>query len=507
MAELDPLSISSGPNRGEAAFLGESSFDPIQTSYRLANELRARRKEKQAQQQADIALLDDKIKTQWDADTINYFSPRIQALKEDIIKTFQDQKGEITPIQRMQFKNAWDELRNEADVNNANWTDYRDQVRLLDRDTEGKYDREASVQLMNLWRNPYSDPAAKAEIENTYGGNINKWRAANAEKFRLIPSFSMDKYIGDVTKDEKAQTFAVRDEKGNVVYGKHPTGERYFQEETKLTPQSLNTVNNRIWGENNYQANQAKQRARSQVDKLFTINDAGLVGYDSGMTEAEKLDAKYIIEQAGDLRGLKPEEIKERLAKGYTALQIDRKTNQGRKLRDIGFAPQPSGGGKSFADKYTVTNSPYQTGGGAAEFNRKYPDANMQASDQRRGTHQGKNVRIVAIEPNKASADTESIQLMINGKQVRPINYIVDDDTGEIFGIFSQNTPVTDDMGNAKYQYQTVEIPLDDKVITNVAARYGFGGNDGVAKFKEQALGLTPEKSRKKRGNAKNYGL
>lgn len=344
---LDPLAISSGSNRGEAAFLGESSFDPVQFAYRAAQDMKIQRERDRKDQVENLVLLDDKIKTQWDADTFNYFQPKLAAYKESVMEAFKANNGKLNPLQKMEFKNQLDSLSAEADVNNALWKDYQDQVQLLDKDTEGKFDRAASAQLLNIWRNPYQNPEAKADIQQNYGGNINKWRAANAERFRILPSFSMDQYIGDITKDEKAATFAVKDEKGNVIYGKHPTGERFYEEETRLTPQQLNTVNNRIWAESNYKADKAKARARQEVDKIFSISDTGHIGFSSELGDKDKAAAKYIVAQAGDLRGLKPEEVKERLAKGYTALQIDAKTNQGKKLRDIGFAPQSSGSAES----------------------------------------------------------------------------------------------------------------------------------------------------------------
>lgn len=499
MAIQDGLAISQGTNRGEAAFLGESSFDPIEYSYQWAQRKRRENEENKLSKAQDVALLNDRIKTQWDSDTFNYFNPKVEQLKSSIMDAMKTSKGQLTPIQKMEFKGAWDEIKGEAEVNNQLWKSYQDQVKNLEADPQGeKWDRDVSIKKLQMFRDPYSVPELKAEIQQNYGGNINAWRTANYAKYGLEPSYNFDKYIGDITKDEKVQDYVVKDPKtGKPIEGKYSTGEKYITVGQKYTPEQVSSITNRIWNENNYKSDKTKERAISFVDKTYSLGDGGIVTFPSEMPPEEKKIAQKAIQYAGDMRGLSVAEMQKKLAKGYLSAVIDIRGDQGTKPHDLGFAPQGNnyGGGKGFSDKWTTSVAPAQSvATDVRAFNKRY-GTNYTAEEFGSNKINPKTIGYIAIEPKSKGGDTESIQLNINGKQVRPIGYKLQD--GKIFMTISEVVPSEDALGKVVYKNEiSAGVPANPEAAANIAAHYGFETVDEFKKMlqeKQKSLGLSSE--------------
>jgi len=335
----DGLSVAPGPGRGEAAYLGDSSWDPVRFSENLVHIARQEKALKDKKIADNAALLTDETKAQWATDDLNYIQPKLQALKEKTIQLFKETGGNLNPLQVAEIKNEQNKLKSYVTINNQLRANYANKVKDLDDDKTGVYNRAASIKLLETWNNPTAVPQLKQEIDTQYGGDVNAWRAANEHKFQLIPSYNEDKYYSDLTKDEKPSTYQRRDEKGNIVEDKLGTGERVYYEGKKLTDQQVNTLTNRVWSGTEYKDARTKEKAQESVENMFSVNEGGQIGFNTNLPEAEKENAKRIIKRAGNLKGLSAEEIKTRLAKGYISNQIDTKTDEGEKLMQEGFAP------------------------------------------------------------------------------------------------------------------------------------------------------------------------
>jgi hypothetical protein len=494
MVETDGLSISQGRDRGEAAFLGESSFNPIAAARLAGMEMKQQKLQEQKQMEEDAALLSDGVKAQWDTDVFNYFEPKIKELKTSIIDRFKTTGGKLSPLERMQFKQAWDGLKSEALVSNATYKAYEDQVKLLSSDKSGAYNREESARNLAILKNPLLDPKAKEEVEMKYKGNVMKWRADNAEKYGLVPSFSEDKYYQSLTKDETPETYQKRDEKGKLIYEKLQNGQLGFYEGKRLSDKQLNRLTDRIWSGGDWQDQQAKQTAMSGVDRLFSVNQNGLVGIPQDLSPEEQKFANDIFKRAGGLKGVTSvDEAKRRLARAYTAEQISARRGEGEQLRTL--AKDSSGssgrGGDGFDDNYTVTETPYtKTKPSGFNFNYPWNFNKEQKTPNRR----------IAIERTGKGGDTESLQLNVAGKQVRPIAFNVNDESGEVEMVASVNEKVGYDKILEKdiYEQRPSTVPLDQETWANVAAHYGFGGAKGVDNFKKKVLKMQDKPQPKK---------
>lgn len=372
----DGLSVASGPNRGEAAFLGESSFDPVRYTENLAHVMRQEALLKKKQEEENAALLTDEIKSEWASDDLNYFQPKLQALRDETIKLFRETDGNLNPIQKAEIQNKYAKIKNEALINSTLRKDYVKKVQELDDDKSGTYNRDASIKLLQIWNNPYSVPELKQQIQEQYGGNVNAWRAENEHKFQLVPSYNEDKYYSDVTKDEKPQPYQVRDEKGNLVYETLPTGEKAYKEGKRLTDQQVEAITTRILNGKEYRDIKTKEVATQAVDNMFSIGQDGVVSFPANITQAEKERAQRVIQLAGDMGGLSPEEIKRRLVKGYIATNVEAKNAEGAVLKQIGFAPKPTNVnvGDNKKEKATIATHYYQTAEEVAQNPNMSPD-------------------------------------------------------------------------------------------------------------------------------------
>lgn len=348
----DGLAVSSGSNRGEAAYLGDSSWDPVKYTENLVHMARQDKALKDKRIADNAALLTDETKAQWASDDLNYIQPKLQALRDKTIKLFRETNGDLTPLQKAENQNERNRLKSYVTISNKLHENYIDKVKALDQDKGKNYNLDASRELLQIWNNPTAVPQLKEEINTQFGGDINAWRVANEGKFQLIPSYDEDSYFAEKTKDEKPSAYQRRDAKGNIVYETLPTGEKAFYEGKKLTQDQVNSVTNRIWNGTEYKDVKTKEKAAENINNLFSVGENGSVSFNAQLPEASKKVAQKIISNSGNLTGLSTEEIKNRLAKGYIATQVETRNGEGESLKQIGFAPQRSGDSNK---KETVT--------------------------------------------------------------------------------------------------------------------------------------------------------
>jgi hypothetical protein len=486
--------ISQGTNRGEAVFLGDSTFDPVANARRVGETMRMEREKRDVQQKEDLSLLNDNIKTKWDTDTFNYFEPRIGQLKSTIIDAFKNQEGKLTPIQRMEFKNAWDGIRNEAEVSNATFNAYANQVKMLDQNPD-KFDLEESRANLNILRDPLSNPETKKEVEQMYGGNVLKWRADNAEKYALVPAYSREGFVQDLMKGKGLEAQAVYDRSadGKPIAYKTETGTYEYRGKKGVTDNQIKSKVEAIWGDTDRKSQRTRQQDLETVKEKFIIDEMGRPVL---VDETDTLSQEVL--KNANLKGkTTPDEIYKELGKSFTFTDLRQRFPQSDIRQPIANKPMGrTSGGKGFTDNYTVAETPFKMG-----------DVNIAAtlpgqSWINQAAAKGHNVRRVSLRPKKG---VESFQLSISGKPVRPIGYIVDDQTGEVYMEYASKeqtginqltgTPIYKDVTGAKLVGQDIEADL--------AAEYGFSNYN---EFKRNALGYKPKSQQSAQPSKPNTG-
>lgn len=494
--------ISRGTNSGEAAFLGGSSFDPVANARRVGENIRIEKEKQNLQQREDLSLLNDNIKTKWDTDTFNFFEPRINELKTNIMESFKKQNGKLTPIQRMEFKNAWDGLRNEAEVSNATFKSYADQVGLLDKNPD-KFDLEESRTNLNILRDPLSNPETKKEVEQLYGGNVLKWRADNAEKYTLVPAFSREAFVQDLMKGKGLDEQAIyeKDKAGNPIVYKNDAGGYEYRIKKGVTDDQINAKVNAIWSDTDRKSQRTREQDLATVKEKFIIDEYG----NPVLKDQTDVIGQQVLKSAKLKGKITPDEIYKELGKAYTYSDLRNRFKLEEQIKPASRqAASKSGGGKGFDDRYKVAETPYKTG-----------DVNIAVTLPGQtwvteAAQKGHNVRRVAIEGQGRGGDTESIQLSLSGRPVRPIGYLVDDQTGEVYMEYASKEQVGSNpiSGAPIYADKYGSTLVGQNISANLAAKYGFNSWDD---FKTKVLkakqgGRTQEVRKPTTTQAQNSG-
>ena len=541
----DGLAIAPGAGQGEAYILPQSTFDPVQFSQRSLSLIEGRNAKRRAAEALKAKRAQDfmgKIKNpvaEWDADSIEYFSPKLKSRQEKINKYVASGNGYPTDAQVREIENETADLNQDVELSNAQKKVYDDVIKKVYTKKDQKDLFSGDTQLnVAAWGYPTRNKDhqfVNAEGEETtvgkelakYGNDPVKFRAANRQ---LVEKLDDAWYL-----DDQAQQIAGRVkpiQQDAITAGYVGPFKGVFNTQTKgYTEDQINTIEGALRKENPQQFSSQVRELTNYLDDKAKAKIETQAGIEAGILNKEgKVDQNFVnrireesakevqqnapadatpgeINDAVDMlarqkmvnimNGAYESKLFKTYWKNRYPNEVDKKFNEANKANS-------SGGGGGFTDKYTVTTTPYTTGGGVKAFNEKY-DANVPENLQRLGTH--KNAKIVAIEPTAKGADTESFQLSFNGKQVRPVHYIVDKDSGKIYGVFSERVPDPND--SEKKIDQVKEYELKDRELVNIAAQYGFGGNDGIAKFKKEALGMGSEKDYGNRpdGTIKDVGF
>lgn len=438
MAEPLSPSISQGINRGEAAFLGESSFDPVRFTEGIVRQEQQRRLAEQKQGKEDLkSLIDDNFKAKWDIDAIKQFQPRIDAFRNNVVNAFKSSKGRLNPEQKIMFEQEKRRIQEDVLLSNTVYDAYSSNVKKLEeasRQGGGGLDIEISRKNLETFKDPMSNPLTAKEVQELYGGNVLKWRADNAMKYGLEPSFSFDAYTDKIMKGENLSELPIQDATGKVITEKLPGGDYLYRVEKKLSPQQAATLANRVWVETDSSANKAKEMAFGSVDESFTIDDSGNVSFAIGGAITEE-DGDKILEYAGKLDGLSKDEIKKRLAKGYIATTFERKSDKGVMTRKSRAIPQPrsssyGAGGGGWDSKFVavVTDEPETIKSDAMKTlglqgNEPFLPKKLGLSE----VNPEKGDKYISINRLKPSGTTEEESLtLLNGKPIKVIGFKVD---------------------------------------------------------------------------------
>jgi hypothetical protein len=516
MAEPLSPSISQGINRGEAAFLGDSSFDPIRFTEDVVRQEQQRRiGEKKENESTLKGLLDDNFKAKWDIDVLNEIQPQIDDFRGRVLQVFSTQGGRFTPEQKIKFTNEQKQIEQNVLLSNTVYDAYNRNVQKLEdarrRGGDG-IDVTLSEQNLRTFADPMSNEETAKEVAQNYGGSVVKWRADNALKYGLAPSFSFDEYTDSIMKGESVSEMPIQDQKGSVITEKLPGGDYLYRVEKKLSPQQASTLASRVWNESNLQANKAKEMAFGAVDESFSIDNSGNVSFAIGGAITEE-DGDKILEYAGKLEGLSKDEVRKRLAKGYLATTFERKSDKGVMTRKSRAVPQArtsggGGGGKSWDERFQFTTGDLpetQIKNAIAEMGFQGNEPILPTNVPYTMPKGGKYVSILKTTPSKS--EEESLQTLLKGKPIKVIGFVVNPN-GSVTMDFSYQEKINMGRKGEKVKdlvEKNYDVMKDVETLTSVAASYGFDKAEDFLEFikKRSGVKFEPPKTRTQASKAK----
>lgn len=359
MKGMDALSISSGPDRGEAAVLGRSNAPDIGRMI-LGEKMRARDKAEQENAQFG-ALINRDLESKWTSDNINYFIPKIQELKKEIVDTYKKNGNKLNELERYEFQNRFQKLQMEADASNALYAEEQDRIKQLGGDPQfKKYDRE-SGRIREMWNNPQKYFADEIQA----AGGIIPWRMKHSQDFENLGAYSMEEHLGDVLKDKVSEWYS-RDEKGKLKsYTDPKTGLIVIEGRKGIDPDKLAGHVKTFYNDpKDWRSQRMRENATNWVDENFTISDIGV-------TPQSEL-AIEVFKNSKNLKGLPLEQQKQVLAEQYVVESAKKrfpetevvKTEKPLKIENNLSSKSGSGGGgggytpENFTWSYGIENKP-----------------------------------------------------------------------------------------------------------------------------------------------------
>jgi hypothetical protein len=194
MSLTDGLSIAPGRGQGEAVILPQTTFDPIRFSQSAMMMIEAenqKRKlaenEKAKQAKSLVQSMNDPI-AQWDTDQINFFTPRINERKQNVVKFLSENGGKLTDEQNMEIQSQGLGLKQDIELSNQQKKFYDDVIKKVytKKDSKDVYDGQTQINVA-AWGYPQRNKDVtiiNAEGETTTVGEELKKYDNNPIKFR-----------------------------------------------------------------------------------------------------------------------------------------------------------------------------------------------------------------------------------------------------------------------------------------------------------------------------------
>jgi hypothetical protein len=294
----DALAISRGPNEGAAAVLGRGSFQDFSKDVLAMRYKEAQEEKLKGAQVAKI--LQDNVDSKFASDNVNYFQPKMEEIRDYTIDLFKKNKGKLSEIDVFEVQSKWNKLKAEAEASNNIYKEELERIKQIGDDPQGeKWDSEVSENLRNLYRDPFSDPDLKKEVEDA--GGIVKWRIQNHNKFSNVPAYSIEKDYQESFGKDKLSSWYEKEwtDKGDFLEKKGYKG-------IAPDPQKFAQRFAEVWNRNDYKGKKFKNYHRSWVENNFDVTEQGIA--------AQNDAAKALLEKLPELKGATPEQAKERLA-------------------------------------------------------------------------------------------------------------------------------------------------------------------------------------------------
>jgi hypothetical protein len=486
MAEPLSPSISQGINRGEAAFLGESSFDPVSFSENLVKQDQQRRLAEQKQGKEDLkALIDDDFKAKWDIDAIKQFQPRIDAFRNNVVTAFKNSKGRLSPEQKILFEQEKRRIQEDVLLSNTVYDAYSSNVKKLEeasRQGGGGLDIEVSRKNLEAFKDPMSNPVTAKEVQELYGGNILKWRADNAIKYGLVDAIDREKEFGSIAKSIKPSTNFVRDEKGNVVQKYNPqTGSYEKQMITEINPKDFEAKVTEIYTTDSYKNKKLRDADESFVESAFSFDpQTGDVLYNQNDPLAVSVfqGAEPIIKGMTDPKKIKKELAKEKTRQYLESFLPEASVKQLRDRRPIGRSSSYGSGGGGWDSKFVavVTDEPETIKSDAIKAlglqgNEPFLPKNLGLSV----VNPEKGDKYISINRLKPSGTTEEESLtLLNGKPIKVIGFKVDKN-GKVLMDYAYKSNIQRGLQDGK-EVSLIEkgydLENDAKLLASISSAY-----------------------------------
>lgn len=305
---MDALSISSGPNRGQAAVLGRGNQEDF--GKMIIGERMRQLKEQQAQE-ADIkSLLGDDLKVKWTSDNVNYFQPRLEAFRKKGIDMLRAKNGKLSVPEMMELRQDLAKLKGEAEMANALYAEEQDRVKDLHADSNfKKYDKK-SWEVRNEWNNPYKKYAK--EIEEA--GGLYPWRAKYSQAFENIGAYSMPDHVKEVFNDKLSEWYDV-DDKGKLQKEFDPQLGSYVIKTFKgIDPKNLSSHVDAVFNDKqDWRSGRMRESAVEWVDSNMSVGENGQLSLKEGASP----EVMAVIKNAPSLKGMTADQVKKVLGKQY----------------------------------------------------------------------------------------------------------------------------------------------------------------------------------------------
>lgn len=438
--------------------------------------LRMKAQEAQERKAADRdigKLLSEDISTKWTEDTLNYFKPKIDSFKKEVIDTYKENKGRLSPIQLYQLNNKWSTIKQEATLNNELFTEEQKNREELKKDLASEnpvFDKEASAAMRAIYNNPYKIPELAKQINEQYGGNVNAWRAANRDQFQNIRAFNPQDYIKDKFKDKLSEEY-VTDEKGRPVAQRDAAGHQYYTKIKGVNEKNLQTEINTIWGGNTYKDTRFKEYYTKQAEMLPINYQKGAVPtlQPEGLSPDQFNYLATTIKKSPELASMTAEQQKGFMAKKLAAFDA-RATFPATKAFEFYHEQKPDKGDKLRKDLFTFTPTtiPERTtlSGTAATIKQALFS---------------KQVPYVALNYDKTATDNSPLYLN-DGRQVNPLGFQKTKNGWELVGREVKKIP--DKFGGFTTKEEQVIVPFSN--TEDVARMAAYIGYDDVNEFQKK---------------------
>jgi hypothetical protein len=482
MANPLASSISKGKGSGEAAFLGESSFDPVKFTEGIVKQEQTKRLADQKQGELDMkSLLDDDFKANWDIDALNTFQPRIDEFRNGVLETFSAQKGRLTPAQKIELNAKKKRLQEDILLSNKAYEAYNQNVQGLKSAIlkgGGELDVEESEKRLGIYKDPMSVPELASEIQGKYGGSVTKWRMDNALNYGLVPSFSREEYIQDLIKSKDVQQSVQfdKDASGKPIAYTTATGKKEYRGKKGISDEQLMAKVKSIYTGTDTKSQKTREEDMATIEDMFTISPDGTVA----INNANDPISEMIYEKA-NIQGLSnPEQIKKELAKNYTFADLRSRFpySDVRQPLSEKAAGRSGGGGGGWDSKYSisVTDEPEDKTGEVKQTLgiTKFPTAPGQLSYSVPNKERGdKYVSITRLKPSGTSE--EEAMTLLNGKPIKIIGFKVSKD-GEVLMDYAYKSNIQDfENGNKEVNLieKGYDIAKNAKLLASISSSFG----------------------------------
>lgn len=512
---LDPLAISSGMGTGEAQVVAAPSQPNWGQIFnnRLNHEYARRLREKQAEDKAKADLLKqfEKLPDKyWDKDAPDIHA-RSVAHQTSAIENNHKYGVDLPPDVLIQQQREIKQLENDAMLSYQQKAEHKKVFDEVNKNGS-KYTPE-SLKAVTFYEDPTAfkkDAMVNNKGEETtvgeelkrVGGSVYRFRAENPHLLKLDEAYN----IIDRTKEVAAlipENVTTTEQAGNL-FGSNQKGSVTKKSTVPDEKQALLVAKEEF--------NKFGNKPIAEVNRVF---------FDGLKAEERDKFVHNAWEKAGLLKpdgefsdavlALPPAQRNELLKKtGYEYALADifihaKKTEYGTTFTP--FAKEPKGDTAKTPDElWTKTPSTGTGGGGRETFNKKH-GTNYTEEEWKGMNDLPEATKYIAIEPKSGKTDTESLELDVNGKQVRPMGYRIANGKVYIKAAESQreNTggedkdgiPITREVFKIRHN-----IELNDDNLANVASHYHFKNIEDFKKWLSEDDG-----SKKKKGDAKKYGL